>query len=273
MFDKLVESKGSETGSGIRGRLLTASAVIVFASVIFALLFSLFNQTLAMGAEPGALSKLLPPVTVPIDPNPPAPITKELDRSASNKDDLPIRREHIQRIDEPPLTVPDNVSTAQPRARQRPLGSYLIGHRDVDPVSSGRSSGVPDKSSSVFDVGDGNGTNDSSNRKSEKTEIGEPPPLEQVPKILELPTVINGKATYLDIPVYSEAAKVVGAKGQVKVRVLIDENGKVVTADVISGHPLLRQASLASARASKFQPTTLRGQPVSVRGIILYNFK
>jgi protein TonB len=54
--------------------------------------------------------------------------------------------------------------------------------------------------------------------------------------------------------------------------VKIDERGNVVSASAVSGHPLLRQAAEQAARSSKFTPTTLSGQPVSVTGVIVYNF-
>jgi outer membrane biosynthesis protein TonB len=56
------------------------------------------------------------------------------------------------------------------------------------------------------------------------------------------------------------------------VQVLIDENGNVVAAHATSGHPLLQAAATNAARASKFTPTKLSGQPVKVNGVIIYNF-
>jgi TonB family protein len=84
--------------------------------------------------------------------------------------------------------------------------------------------------------------------------------------------VLNGKATSLPKPVYPAAAKAVRASGSVNVQVLIDEEGKVVSASATSGHPLLRAASEQAARASTFSPTSLSGQLVKVSGIIVYNF-
>ena len=84
--------------------------------------------------------------------------------------------------------------------------------------------------------------------------------------------VLNGKATLLVQPTYPPVASAVRASGEVVVQVLIDENGTVISAQAVSGHPLLKAASEAAARASKFSPTTLSGQPVKVRGSIVYNF-
>jgi TonB family protein len=84
--------------------------------------------------------------------------------------------------------------------------------------------------------------------------------------------VLNGKAEALPPPVYPRAAMAVRASGVVLVQVLIDEEGKVVYASAVSGHPLLRGAAVAAAKGARFSPTKLAGQPVKVSGIITYNF-
>jgi TonB family protein len=84
--------------------------------------------------------------------------------------------------------------------------------------------------------------------------------------------VLNGKAISLPKPAYPRAAKAVNASGTVVVQVLIDEDGKVLTANAVSGHPLLRAAAVAAARGAKFSPTRLGGNPVKVSGVITYNF-
>lgn len=85
--------------------------------------------------------------------------------------------------------------------------------------------------------------------------------------------VLNGRATNLVKPPYPAAARAVRASGAVNVQVTIDENGDVIEAAAVSGHPLLRAAAVAAARASKFSPTLLAGAPVKVTGVIIYNFQ
>lgn len=84
--------------------------------------------------------------------------------------------------------------------------------------------------------------------------------------------VINGKASTLPKPAYPPAARAVRASGQVQVQVLIDENGRVVSAQAVTGHPLLKGAAESAARQARFQPTMLSNQPVKVSGTIIYNF-
>lgn len=85
-------------------------------------------------------------------------------------------------------------------------------------------------------------------------------------------TILNGSAVNLVKPAYPAAAKAVKASGAVNVEVVIDENGNVEKAEAVSGHPLLRASAVEAARATKFKPTRLEGQPVKVAGIIVYNF-
>ena len=84
--------------------------------------------------------------------------------------------------------------------------------------------------------------------------------------------VLNGKAISLPKPTYPPIAKQAKATGTVVVQVTVDENGNVVSAQAVSGHPLLQAASVAAARSAKFSPTKLSGQPVKVTGVITYNF-
>jgi TonB family protein len=84
--------------------------------------------------------------------------------------------------------------------------------------------------------------------------------------------VLNGKATNLPQPAYPPIARAAHASGTVPVQVLVDEEGKVVTARAVSGHPLLQAAAVAAARQARFTPTKLSGQPVKVMGVVTYNF-
>ena len=84
--------------------------------------------------------------------------------------------------------------------------------------------------------------------------------------------VLNGKATSLPLPEYPPLARQAGASGAVKVMVTIDEEGNVISANAVSGHPLLQAAAVAAAQQARFAPTRLSGQPVKVNGVLIYNF-
>lgn len=84
--------------------------------------------------------------------------------------------------------------------------------------------------------------------------------------------VLNGKAISLPKPPYPPIAKAAKASGTVVVKVLVDENGNVVSASAISGHPLLQAAAVAAARGAKFPPTKLNGEPAKLSGVLNYVF-
>ena len=84
--------------------------------------------------------------------------------------------------------------------------------------------------------------------------------------------VLNGRALSLPKPEYPAAGRAVRAEGLVSVRVMIDEQGNVISAAAVSGHPLLRAASEQAARLATFSPSMLSEVPVKVSGIVTYNF-
>lgn len=84
--------------------------------------------------------------------------------------------------------------------------------------------------------------------------------------------VLNGKAVAKIPPAYPPIAKAARAQGTVTVQILVDEEGYVISANAVSGHPLLQQSAVFAARQARFTPTTLEGQPVKVSGVITYNF-
>jgi periplasmic protein TonB len=104
--------------------------------------------------------------------------------------------------------------------------------------------------------------------------IDEPPPSPGPKPILKPVSggVLNGTAMTLPPPVYPEAAKRMRTQGVVSVDVILDETGKVVSANASSGPQILREAAVAAALKARFSPTKLSGQPVKVSGVINYKF-
>ena len=84
--------------------------------------------------------------------------------------------------------------------------------------------------------------------------------------------VLNGKALSLPQPQYPAIARAAKASGTVNVEVVVDEQGSVVAAYAVSGHPLLQAAAVSAARQAKFSPTSVNGEPTRINGILTYNF-
>ena len=84
--------------------------------------------------------------------------------------------------------------------------------------------------------------------------------------------VLNGMALSLPPPGYPETAKRMRIAGTVAIDVVIDENGKVISAVASAGPVTLREAAVQAALRARFSPTKLSGQPVKVSGVINYKF-
>ncbi len=84
--------------------------------------------------------------------------------------------------------------------------------------------------------------------------------------------VLNGKALNLPVPIYPRIAMSARTAGKVEVEVIVDETGKVISAQAVAGPASLRDAAVEAAKRARFSPTKLSGAPVKVVGIINYNF-
>ena len=118
------------------------------------------------------------------------------------------------------------------------------------------------------------GTNADGGGPSVKADDGEAParPVRSGPLKPISGGILNGKALSLPAPMYPEIAKRARTMGVVEVEVVIDTNGRVISAKAVKGPSLLQQAAEQAAKLAKFTPTLLSGQPVKITGIITYNF-
>ena len=266
MFDKLIESNSVEADFKPRGRYFTVSSVIVGILFLTAVVVSLYAQDLDLGTDNFDVAELLTPVA-PEAPRPPEP-ARQTPQNTSQTSNLPQVTESIARMDESPK-VPDGVAVTSNSVKEHPIGKYTIGLTNID--SSGPSGGS--------ERGKGTGSLDSST-VDDSDEISStavkpvPPPIKvsMPPKRPVSIGVVNGNATYLPKPPYSQAAILVGAQGAVTVQVTIDETGKVISSKAVSGHVMLRGPSEKAAWSAKFTPTLLSNVPVKVTGVIVYKF-
>ncbi len=60
--------------------------------------------------------------------------------------------------------------------------------------------------------------------------------------------------------------------GEVYVKVLIDFEGKVISAEPTKGQVEFFEVSTEAAKKARFKPTTLSGKPTKVSGVIVYRF-
>lgn len=268
MFDKMIvsEAKGSETKG--RSRYFLVSSAIVGILFVTAVVFSIYAADIGLGNEEFEISMMLAPVT-PDEPEPPNQVQPQ-NQQQSRQSPEPTRVQNILRPEESPTIIPDSVSVSKNPFLTRPPGQFRTD--SYDSAGIGVTDGIDRPGSGGKPSGSGSQVETEAVANHEKP-VEPPPAIKPKPAAPKSLGVINGKASSLPKPPYPAAAIAVKAEGEVKVQVMIDETGRVVSAAAVSGHPLLRREAERAAMNARFSPTTLSKVPVKVTGMIVYNFK
>jgi protein TonB len=258
MFDNLVESSSHKDDITRKGSFIgiTMAIYVVLIGVFFVAGIYLYDAHLStLDLE---LTTLVAPVPVPQQEA--QPQKQEEAKPQKVEQNVDVRRELIADVAEsrvPPKEISAKASDVPPVRRGV---TTVLGNSDSSaaaPMPAGPGSGTVTTAPAKVSIAD------------------EPPPPEVKPTPPRAPIsggVLNGKAISLPKPGYPPIARAAHASGTVVVQVLIDENGNVVSAHAVSGHPLLQAAAVGAAKSARFSPTKLSGQPVKVTGVIQYNF-
>jgi protein TonB len=73
-------------------------------------------------------------------------------------------------------------------------------------------------------------------------------------------------------PIYPKEAKEAGVEGTVVLQITVSEAGEVSDIQVVSGHELLRDASVEAVKQWRYSPTLLNGEPVPVIATVTVQF-
>ena len=258
MFDNLVESSSHKDDITRKGSFIGATALIYGVLLVTFFVAGIYWYDARLGEMELELTTLVAPVPVPQQQK--EPEQKAEAKPTKVEQNVDVRKELVADVTRTEL-VPKEISAKA---------------SDVPPVRRGVTTvlGSADSNASApMPAGPGAGTVVSAPSKVQIAD--EPPPPEAKPTPPRAPIsggVLNGKAISLPKPAYPPIARAAHASGTVVVQVLIDENGNVVSAHAVSGHPLLQAAAVGAARSARFSPTKLSGQPVKVTGVIQYNF-
>jgi periplasmic protein TonB len=84
------------------------------------------------------------------------------------------------------------------------------------------------------------------------------------PKRVRMSSLDPARLIHLVEPVYPQIAKGARIEGTVELRAVIGTDGRVRQLDVISGHPLLRQAVMDAVRQWIYKPPVLNGESVEI---------
>lgn len=258
MFDNLVESSSHKDDISRKGSFVLVTTLIYGVLIGAFVIVSVLWYDAHLSELELELTTLVAPVPVPQQQK--EPEQKQEAKPQKVEQNVDVRKELIADVAEsrlPPKEVSAKAS-------------------DVPPVRRGVTTVVGSSDSNAaapMPAGPGAGTVISAPAKINIAE--EPPPPAATPTPRTAPIsggVLNGKAISLPKPAYPPIARAAHASGTVVVQVLIDENGNVVSAKAVSGHPLLQAVAVSAARQARFSPTKLSGQPVKVTGVIQYNF-
>ena len=263
MFNNLIESSSHKRELRRRG------SYFLFTTAIYAVLFTAAG-VLSIYAYDARLEE--PPIEIvmlsPLDYQPPAPVEKTSappprgTTTASNVAERRVAMASVNRPEVAPPSVSAKPNTAMPVPDR---GDYRIGTVDSDPAGGPGSGNTP---------GIGHGIRGGT--ETLVVDLETPPELPPVKKVSPPKVIskgpITGEAVYLPKPAFPPIAKQMRAQGAVAVQVLIDETGKVVSANAVSGNPVFLHAAQKAAFQARFKPTRLGDQPVKVSGVITYNF-
>ena len=266
MFTNLIESSADKSALKRRSSFFLATvagyALFLFAAVIVGVLT--YDAQVEAQTTESPVEMWIPPVNREPEPERPresSPVQRPRQANA------PVDRNITQSertvglaATNDPLRVPENVGT-MPSNVPPVTGSYRISNRNVDPPS------VLPGTPGCVSCGAGPPT---------VVETVTPPLPPKPPKPPTTLRVSRGShsAKVIDLPkpAYPELAKRAGIQGLVNVQILVDETGKVVSAQAVKGSAMLTRAAEDAARRARFTPTKLGDQPVKVQGVITYNF-
>jgi len=264
MFNNLIESSSHTREFKRRG------SFVLFTTATYALLFivagvvSIYAYDARLEEPNNIIVTMLSPLELAATP---APATHDAAPPRDNRHNSTefVRQFAMANVNNPKL-VPEGTSATPNKNKPIPDGqAFRIGPADVDPVLPG----------GTGREGSG-GTSPGSSAGIPNVNVGTPPPP-QPPVERTVPRVISkgpitGLAVFLPKPPYPQIARTARADGPVNVQVLVDENGRVISAKAVKGHPLLLDAAQRAAMAARFTPTRLGDQAVKVSGMITYNF-
>ena len=269
MFTQLVESGSHRTDLARRGTFFAGTLACYALLLVCAGVASVFAYDAQISRENLDITYLTA-APLPAEPRPP----QETSHPASGQrhPDVIERATLINRYESNTMP-PDQISTTPMTQRELPkYAPVLLTGRDFgDDVPTGP----------VGPVGPAHAPQNDQMPVVISNDIDVAPPIRPTPapaparppeRIRVSSLVLTGKVISKPVPPYPIIAKQVGVQGVVTVEILIDERGRVISAQATSGHALLRQAAQQAALQAVFSPTQLNGQPVKVSGVITYNF-
>lgn len=262
MFTNLIESDSHRQEFNRRSSFFLAT-VAVYALILFAAgIASIYAYDAHLEAQKTDLTILswVPPVKPIVDHVRPEPVRHTAAHNIGRVSPQPVRPILYESASNP-SKPPDQISAAPNPIPPAPSNA-IIGRDISDPLP------LPGGSSCLSCTTNGTGP-------TVNVPDNTPPPEPRAPKPTtqrQTSKVLISHAISLPQPQYPALAKQIHIGGPVAIQILVNEQGNVVSAQVVSGHPTLVGAAREAALRARFTPTVLNGQAVKVQGVITYNF-
>ncbi|MDT7602341.1 MAG: periplasmic protein TonB [Acidobacteriota bacterium] len=270
MFQNLIESASHRQDLARRGRFFLGTLALYGVLVAFAGVASVYAYNAHLDEQNYEVTMLppwaLPAATQTVEHTPAHP-------SHATGGEVPVRKDFVLDLNTPPRTPPP-ISTTYSAVKPLPPGFVVPGPVDIDPRNIGVAGpGNPGGDEGGAPVG-GNSrphvvieTDD-----VRPPEVVKPTPAPTPARPLMLSHLISSKIVSKPVPPYPQLAIVARIQGTVSVEILVDEQGRVISATATNGPVMLREAARLAALQARFTPTQLNGQPVKISGVISYNF-
>lgn len=251
MFETIIQGQNSER-AGRKRTVLVSFAIHVLVLGVLVVIPLVYYQTIPGGWEEIAkvFAAELPD---PVPPSPPPPASPTPASGPKIPTDRPVILLSPNLIEPGKVPPPDNAEVIE-----MPL--FPIGDGPVGPPGSL----VPD--------GVLNGPTRSNLLPTTGPKTPPPPPPRPPKRPMLISTLDPSRVIYRVEPVYPQIAIQARVQGSVMLQVTVNEMGIVESVEVVSGHPLLRQAAVEAVKQWRYKPTILNGEPVPVKATVTVNF-
>jgi protein TonB len=268
MFQNLIESAPHRQDLARRGRFFLGTVAFYGALVACVGVASVYAYNVRLDEQNYEVTMLppwaLPAATQAVERPPARPLH-------ASGGEVAMRKDLVLDLNTTPHTPPP-ISTTYSAAKPLPPGPVVLGPIDRDPPNVG-----------VVGPGDGGGVVGATvagtvrppvvmTEDVRPPEVVKPTPAPTPARPLMLSQLIASKIVSKPVPPYPQIAVAAHIQGMVSVEILVDEQGRVISATPTSGPAMLREAARAAALQARFTPTQLNGQPVKISGVISYNF-
>jgi protein TonB len=269
MFTHLIESGSHKKDLARKGRFFLGTLGFYGLLLLVAGVASVYAYNEQLGNQDLEVTLITPVPVAQIERDPQVVRAQPRNASGAGTTGQVIRTVLIANTTHSTL-IPKEIST-RPGPPPSPPGARLGDKNIGDGIAIGppnNRSGEPGPPSTGIVVPASNETDPLPPPRVKAT----PAPVKPPDQVRLSSVLISSKIITKPAPVYPAIAKQVGVQGAVTVEILINEQGRVVSARATSGHPLLRAAAQSSAYQARFSPTSISGHAVKVSGVITYNF-